>query len=104
MTPENLRKLSWRMFLATFFCGIAGIVVIIAVPNSSYRDSTDLAVRVIGYTGLGLIGITYLTNFISLVTGVIAWFKGTKHCGWIAISAILLFAPIVLMVAMKFNL
>jgi hypothetical protein len=96
MTPENLRKLSWRMFMATFFCGIAGIVVIIAVPNSSYRDSTDLAVRVIGYTGL--------TNFISLVTGVIAWFKGTKHCGWIAISAILLFAPIVLMVAMKFNL
>jgi len=92
------------MFVATFFCGLAGIVIIIAVPNTSYRDSSDLAVRIIGYAGLGLILVTYLTNFISFITGVIAWFKGTKHCGWIIFSAILLFAPILLMVASILNL
>ena len=104
MTPENLRKLSWWMFVATFFCGLVGIAVVIAVPNASYRDSSDLAAKIIGYTGLGLIVVTYLTNFISFITGVIAWFKGTQHCGWVILSAILLFAPILLMVASIFNL
>ena len=91
------------MFIATFFCGIAGIAVIIAVPNPGFKDSSDLAVSVIAYTGISLIGITFLTNFIALISGAIAWFKGTKHCGWIVINAILLFAPIALMVALKFN-
>ena len=92
------------MFLAMFFFGIVGIAFVIAIPNPSYRDASDLAVRIMGYTGIVLIGAAYLTSLISFVSGVMAWFKGTQHCGWVFISAIVLFAPIIIMVASKLNL
>ena len=104
MTSDNLRNLSWRTFLAMFFFGVVGAALILAIPNPGYRDSSDLVVKVIGLAGLGFVGASYLASLISFVSGIIAWFKGTRHCGWILLSAIILFSPIIIIVASKLNL
>jgi hypothetical protein len=95
MNAENLRKLSWWAFKATFICALVGILTVIAVPNPSYRDTADLTVRIIAISGFSLIGVAVIANFVSLVSGVIAWIKGPEHCRWIIINGILLLIPIV---------
>jgi hypothetical protein len=102
---HNLYKLSWRMFKATFYCALAGILIIIAVPNPSFfSGASETVVIVIARTGFVLVGISFLTSFISLITGAIAWIKGTKHCGWIVICAFILLAPVLGVVASWLNL
>jgi len=75
----------------------------IAVPNSSYRDTTDIAVRIIGTSGFGLIGVAILANLFSFVTGAIAWFNGAGRCQWIIVSGIVMLIPIVLLVLSWLN-
>lgn len=104
MTPENLRKLSWRMFVTTFFCGASGILLVVAIPNPGFRDASGLASHILATTAFGLVGIAMIANFVSLVSGAIAWVKGTKHCGWIIISTILFLTPLALYVAVVLNL
>lgn len=104
MTPDNLRKLSWRMFIATFICGAIGILLVITIPNPSYRDASDLTVHILAATGFGLVGIAIIANLVSLVSGAIAWFKGTRHCGWILVSAIIFFTPLAIYVGVLLNL
>ena len=104
MNPDNLRKLSWRMFIATFICGVIGILLVIAIPNPSFRDASDLAVHILATTGFGLVGIAMITNLVSLVSGTIAWFTGTRHCSWIIISAIIFLTPLAVYVGALLNL
>ena len=104
MTPDKLRTLSWRTFKATIVCGVIGILLVISIPNPSYRDTADLAVRILATLGFGVVGIAMLTNLVSLVSGAVAWIKGTRHCGWILICAILLLIPVVLVVAFWLNI
>ena len=100
MNPDYLRKLSWRMFMATFIFGVIGILVIIAIPNPSFSDNSDLTVHVLATTGFGLVGIAMITNLVSLFSGTIAWFKGTRHCGWIIISATIFIIPLGIFIAL----
>ena len=104
MNPDNLRKLSWRLFMATFICGIIGILLVIVVPNPSYRNASDLAVHILATTGFGLVGFAMITNLVSLVSGAIAWFKGTRHCGWIIVSAIIFLIPLAVYIGALLNL
>lgn len=104
MMPDKLRALSWQTFKATMVCGGVGILLIISIPNPGFKDTSDLAVRILATSGFGLVGIAMLTNFVSLVSGTVAWIRGTRHCGWIVICAILLLIPLVLVVASWLNI
>ena len=104
MTPDNLHKLSWRLFKATFYCGIAGILIIFAVPNPGFGNAADPAVRVIATIGFSLLGLAFLSTLLSLITGAIAWFKGSKSCGWIVICALFLLTPAAVLLASWLNL
>lgn len=96
MVPEKLRDLSLRLFKTAVYCGITGIVIIAAIPNASYRGEGGAVVHIIAFLGLGLVGIMLLSCMVSMVSGVIAWVKGTKHCSWILVCALVLFGPLVL--------
>jgi hypothetical protein len=104
MSPDNLRKLSWRLFKAIFYCGIAGILIIIAVPNPGFRDASGPVVRILATIGFGLLGLAFLSVLLSLITGAIAWIKGSKSCGWIIICALFLLAPMAVILASWLNL
>lgn len=104
MTPDRLRTLSLRTFKATVYCAILGIVVVIAIPNSTYRATTDPVVRIIGIVGPILLGIAALTNLVSLLTGAVAWMKGTGHCPWILVGALVFLVPAGIWVAAMLNL
>jgi uncharacterized membrane protein YdbT with pleckstrin-like domain len=104
MTPEKHRILSWRLFIATFFCAIAGIVIIIAIPNPSFAGGSETVIKVIARTGFGLVLIAYLTSLASFITGFIAWIKGKKHCGWIVVCGVIVLAPVLGWVASLLNL
>jgi hypothetical protein len=93
MTPDGLRTLSLRTFKATVSCIVVGIVVVIAIPNSTYRASTDSIIRIIGMLGLGLLVIALLTNFVSLLTGAVGRMKGAKRCPWIIACALVYLVP-----------
>lgn len=92
MTPDQLRTLSLRTFKATIYFAIAGIIIIIALPNPAFADTARLAVKITAWTGLTCLVIALISNIISLVTGSMAWFRGSKQCAWIIVSlAIVLF-------------
>ena len=94
MAPEKLRQLSLRTFKATVYCGIAGFVVILAIPNPGFKSAASLAARIIAISGFSLVGIALLTNLVSLVSGAVAWTRGAGQCSWIILSAILLLIPV----------
>jgi len=104
MTPDGLRALSLRTFKATVYCAIVGIAVVIAIPNSTYRASTDPVVRIIGMSGLALLGVAAVTNLVSLLSGAVAWIKGARRCPWIFASALVLLVPGGIWVAVMLNL
>lgn len=104
MAPENLRKLSWRSFKAAIYSGVAGVIFIVTIPNPSYRDGSDTAVRIISGLGFGLILIMLLSCLISLMSGAIAWRKGSKQCSWIILCALIVFAPLAVWLAVSMNL
>ena len=104
MTPDRLRTLSLHTFKATVFCAIAGIVLLIAVPNPSFRAAADPGVRIIGITGFALLGIGAIANLVSLLSGAIAWMKGAKRCPWIFASALVFLVPAGIWVAVLLNL
>jgi len=93
VTPDSLRTLSLRTFKATVYCAIAGILILIAVPNPSFRAAADPSVRMIGVSGFVLLGIAAITNLVSLVSGAIAWLRGSRRCPWIFACALVIVAP-----------
>jgi len=99
MTADGIRTLSLRTFKATVYCAIVGIVLVIAVPNSTYRASTDPIVRIIGTLGLGLLAIALIANAVSLVSGAIAWIKGSRRCPWIFACALVFLVPAAIWIA-----
>lgn len=104
MTPDGIRTLSLRTFKATVYCAIVGIVVVIAVPNSTYRASEDPVVQIIGTLGLALLAIALITNAVSLISGAIAWVKGSRRCPWIFACALVFLAPLGIWIAALLNL
>lgn len=94
MAPEKLRSLSLSLFKIAVYCGITGILIIVAIPNASYRGETGVVVHIIAFLGLGLVGIMLVSCVVSLISGSIAWIKGKRHCGWIIICAMLLMVPL----------
>lgn len=103
MVTDKLRKLSWRMFITTLVCGLTGILLIISIPNPSYRDASDLALHILATSGFGLVGIAMIANLVSLLSGTIAWIKGTQHCGWIFISALIILVPLAMYITLLLN-
>jgi hypothetical protein len=104
MTPDSLRTLSLRTFKATIYCGVAGIVVLIGAPNPSFREAADPAIRIIAYAGFALLAVAALTNFVSLVSGAVAWARGAQRCPWIVVSALVLLVPAGIWIAVRLNL
>ena len=100
MVTDNLRNFSWRMFIITLVCGLTGILVIISIPNPGYRNFSDLAVHLLATSGFGLVGIAMIANIVSLVSGMIAWIKGTQHCWWVFISAFIFLVPLTMYIAL----
>lgn len=92
------------MFITTLICGVTGILLIISIPNPSYRDTSDLAVHILATTGFGLVGIAMIANLVSLISGTIAWIKGTLPCGWIFISAFIFLVPLAVYIFLVLNL
>jgi len=82
----------------SIYFGVAGILIIIAMPNPGFADPSSLTVRIPAYLGFSLYLVAMVTNIISLVTGAIAWAKGSKHCVWIVVSLLILLFPLVLYV------
>ena len=103
MTREKLRTLSWWAFKATIYCGVVGILLVIAIPNPSFRGSAELTARVVATTAFGLVGIAMLANLISLVSGALAWINGAGRCYWIIFCGILFFIPVVLLLGLWLN-
>jgi uncharacterized membrane protein len=85
------------VFKAAIYCGLAGILLVIAIPNPSFRGSDDLSARVVATTAFGLVGIAMLANPISLVSGALAWANGAGRCSWIIFSGIVFLIPVVLL-------
>lgn len=104
MTPESLRTLSLRTFKATVYCAIAGIVVLIAAPGPSFRAAADPGVRIIAISGFALLGIAAITNLVSLLSGAVAWVKGSRRCPWIFASALVFLVPAGIWIAVLLNL
>jgi len=100
MTPEKLRMLSLRTFKATIYFAVAGIVIIIALPNPAFADTARLAVKVTAWVGLTCLVLALISNIVSLVAGSIAWFKGSKHCAWIIVSLAVVLFPLAIYVSM----
>lgn len=96
MAPEKLRNLSLRLFKTAVYCGITGIIIIAAIPNASYRGESGAIVHIIAFLGLGLVGIMFLSCMVSMISGGMAWSRGTKHCSWIFVCALVLFGPWIL--------
>ncbi len=104
MTPDSLRTISLRTFKATVYCAIAGIVMLIAVPNPGFRAATDPTVRINGTSGFALLGIAAITNLVSLLSGTVAWMKGSRRCPWIFACALVLLVPVGLWIAVLLQL
>jgi hypothetical protein len=92
--------MSLGTFKATIYCAIAGIVIIIAIPKPGFRETAGITARIIAISGFGLVAIAFLANIISLVTGTIAWARGSQGCGWIFISTLIVIAPLGLWLAL----
>lgn len=69
MTPDQLRTWSLRTFKATIYFAVAGVIIIIALPNPAFADSAGLAVKVTAWAGLACLVIAMISNIVSLVTG-----------------------------------
>ena len=104
MTPDRLRTLSLRTFKATVYCAIAGIMVLIAVPNPGSGAAATSAARIVAQCAFGLLGIAFFANLVSLVTGAIAWAKGAPRCPWIFVSALVILVPFAIWIAASLNL
>ena len=103
MTPDSLRTLSLRTFKATIYCAIAGIVVLIAAPSPNFREAPDPVVGIVVLAGFALLAIAAITNLVSLVSGAVAWVRGTR-CPWIIVSALVFLVPAGIGVAALLNL
>jgi hypothetical protein len=103
MIPEKLRTWSLRSFKMTIYFAVAGIIIIITLPNPAFADTARLAVKITAWTGFSFILIAIVTNIVSLVTGAIAWFKGSKHCAWIIISLAILLFPVAIYILILLN-
>jgi hypothetical protein len=99
MTPDNLRKLSWQTFKATIICGVIGALLVVAIPKPGFADASDILVRILAISAFGLVVIAVLADIVSLISGAVAWAKGSKSCAWIFICAILLLIPISVLTA-----
>jgi hypothetical protein len=104
MTPDSIRILSLRTFKATVYCVIVGILMIIAIPNPGFPSANGPSVRIIGISGLALLGIGAIVNLVSLVSGAIAWMKGARRCPWIFLSALVFLVPAGIWIAARLNL
>jgi MFS family permease len=103
MSPDNLRKLSWKTFVAMFGLGVLGAVVLVAVPDPGYKSHGGNLGRFIAISGLALIGLAVLANIISQASGFLAWRRGARFCGWIIICALLLYVPAAVLIALILN-
>jgi hypothetical protein len=104
MTPEKLRTLSWRAFKTFIYCGVAGMILLIAVPNPGYRSAADPVVRILATSAFGLVGIAMLANLIALVSGTIAWFRGGGRCYWVLFCGMVLLVPAVIWIGAWLNI
>lgn len=100
MTPDRLRALSLRFFKASIYCGIVAVLALIAVPGPGHLDAASTSVKVLAILAVAIMGLTMLLSLISLTTGAVAWRKGTRHCGWIFVSAGIFLIPLGLMLLM----
>jgi hypothetical protein len=94
MAPNDLRTLSLRTFKTTLGCGIVGSLLGLGLPNPGYADPASVLPRVLATAVLSLLLVAVVTNFVSLVTGALAWARGGGRCAWIVVCAILLLVPI----------
>ncbi len=103
MARDKLRTLSWWTFKATIYCGVVGILLVIAIPNLGFRGSADPVARVVATAGFGLVGIAMLANLMSLMSGMLAWINGAGRCYWIIFCGTLFLIPVVLLLGYWLN-
>ena len=96
MAPEELRKLSLRSFKTAVYSGIAGAIIIIAIPHLGYRAGAHGAFLIIAAFGIGLLWMLLLGSLFSLVSGGLAWMRGARQCSWIIPCAMILLTPLAL--------
>ena len=96
MAPEDLRKLSMRSFKTAVYSGIAGIIIIVAIPHLGYGAGGYGAFRIIVALGIGLLWVLLLGSLLSLVSGGLAWMRGARQCSWIIPSALIVLTPLMI--------
>ena len=89
---DRLRAISWGTFKATIYCAVAGIILLVAVPAPGFKSSSSGAAQVVAILAAVTLGAALIANIVSLVTGMIAWSKGSRHCSWIIVSLLLVLA------------
>jgi len=92
IAPDKLRAISWGTFKATIYCAVAGMLLLAAVPGPGFKSSSSATAQVVAILAVASLGAALIANIVSLVTGMIAWSKGTRHCSWIIVSLLLVLA------------
>ncbi|MCU7835726.1 MAG: hypothetical protein KZQ83_10815 [gamma proteobacterium symbiont of Taylorina sp.] len=103
MTPENLCKISRRMFKVALYCGVLCFLVLAAVPNPGFSGASNSFGQTLPIIGFALAGIFFLSILSSLIIGFIARVKGEKSCTWVVILSLILIAPILFLLAILLN-
>jgi len=92
ISADKLRAISWGTFKTTIYCAVAGILLLVAVPAPGFKSSSSATGQLVAILAVTTLGAALIANMVSLVTGTIAWSKGTRHCSWIIVSLLLVLA------------
>ena len=91
MTPANQQRTrSLRALKLSLFCGAAGSILLIGMPNAGFSGTANAYIPYLIILSLCLLLLSLIANLTSLVYGIMAWKNGAGPCPWLLICVLLL--------------
>ena len=91
---SRLRGISWFAFLMWPVLASAGAIGVVVGLGAAFKHAGNWSNLVFEFGVLCCIA-AWVSNLLSLITGIIAWVRNRKSCYWVIPSAAVLVATIV---------